>query len=87
MKQFIISCDEATMICDKNQYKEASFLEKIKLNFHFLSCKICRKYTKQNNVMSLIFNKNKESLCVQKKTFLSEEDKELFKRKLEEQIQ
>ena len=86
MKQFRLTCDEATAICDKNQYKEASLLEKMKLSFHFISCRICKRYTKQNNVMSLIFNRNKESLCVQKKNFLSEEDKELFKRRLEEQI-
>ena len=40
-----ISCDEATKICDKSQYKEASFLDKVKLNFHLILCKKCGKYT------------------------------------------
>jgi len=52
---FIISCDEATTICDKNQYGEASLMEKIQLNFHLLFCKYCKKYTKQNSFMSKVF--------------------------------
>jgi len=55
---FIISCDEATTICDKNQYKEASVYDKIKLNFHLLMCKYCLKYTKQNSIMTQIFGKH-----------------------------
>ena len=39
---FFINCDEATTICDKNQYKEASFWEKLKLGIHIFICKKCR---------------------------------------------
>ncbi len=55
---FIINCDEATAICDKNQYGEASLYDKIKLNFHLLMCKFCVSYTKQNNIMTKIFTKH-----------------------------
>ena len=41
-------CDEANHVCDKSQYKEASLLEKIKLNFHLIYCKACRGYSKNN---------------------------------------
>ncbi len=41
-------CDEANQVCDKAQYKEASLLEKIKLNLHLLYCKTCRGYSKNN---------------------------------------
>ena len=35
--KFMISCDEATAICDKNQYGEATLTEKISLSFICLS--------------------------------------------------
>ena len=41
-------CDEANHVCDKSQYKEASLLEKIKLNLHLIYCKACRGYSKNN---------------------------------------
>ncbi len=70
MGKFKISCNEATTICDKNQYGEATFLEKVKLNFHFIYCKCCRTYTKHNNILSKILGtyteseKNKEGRCM-----------------------
>lgn len=56
--KFTISCDEATAICDKNQYGEATLSEKISLNIHLLICKFCKKYTKQNGLMSKIFGQH-----------------------------
>jgi len=55
---FIINCDQATTICDKSQYGEASLYDKIKLNYHLLMCKFCLSYTKQNNIMTQIFGKH-----------------------------
>ena len=46
--KFNMNCDEATTICDKNQYGEASLIEKIQLTFHLFFCKYCRAYTRQN---------------------------------------
>ena len=43
-----LECHEANHICDKNQYKEATFWEKVKLNIHLLYCRACREYTKRN---------------------------------------
>ncbi|MDP5157823.1 MAG: hypothetical protein NWQ07_04510 [Flaviramulus sp.] len=50
--KFFIPCDEANHTCDKSQYKEATFLEKIKLNIHLIYCKACRKYTKNNALLT-----------------------------------
>lgn len=82
-KKFKISCDEATAICDKNQYGEATFLEKIKLNLHFLQCKICFLYTKQNIKLSN-FYKGYAKNCKDIKHCLSAKEKEALKRTLEE---
>ncbi len=82
-KKLNITCDEATTICDKNQYKEATFLEKVKLNIHFLQCKICKMYTKQNLLLSVFYKKHAKS-CKEIKHCLSVEEKEHLKQKLKE---
>ncbi len=81
-KKINITCDQATTICDKNQYGEATFLEKVKLNIHFLRCRICSLYTKQNITLSRFYKK--EALnCKEKKHCLSKEEKESLKKNLE----
>jgi len=74
-KKFNITCDQATTICDKSQYKEASLLEIFILKRHFLQCKICKLYTKQNRKLSLLY-KMKAADCKQHKKCLSQVDKE-----------
>jgi glutamate synthase domain-containing protein 2 len=76
-----LSCDEATCICDKSQYKEASFFEKIKLNLHLLLCKKCGMYTKQNGIMSKCIEKYKHREH-QKKCCLSAEEKGVIEQQL-----
>ena len=80
-----ITCDEATTICDKTQYKEASVWEMIKLNIHFLSCKICKLYTGQNNKMTTLF-KMKSIDCKGQTHCMSDTDKDDLKKKLQETI-
>lgn len=58
MKVFI-KCDEANHTCDKTQYKEASFWEKIKLNIHLIYCAACRKYTARNTKLTQVVSKSK----------------------------
>ncbi|QNM85056.1 hypothetical protein H9W90_12765 [Polaribacter pectinis] len=81
-KRLKITCDEATTICDKNQYGEATLLDKIKLNIHFIRCKICFKYTKQNMTLTKIYKGHAIS-CKELKHCLSAEDKEALKKSLE----
>ncbi|QTD36320.1 hypothetical protein JL193_09090 [Polaribacter batillariae] len=82
-KKLKITCDEATTICDKNQYGEATILELVKLNIHFLRCKICSLYTKQNMTLTKLY-KGYSSSCKSVKHCMSEEDKEKLKKALEE---
>jgi len=82
--KFMISCDEATTICDKNQYGEASLSEKISLNIHLLICKYCKQYTKQNGLMSQIFGKHLSPCEGSEK--MSNEVKEELKKKLETEL-
>jgi hypothetical protein len=78
--KLFISCDEATKICTKNQYKEASFWEKIRLNIHLFTCKICGMYSNQNTKLTEVCDKHLHKTDCEHK--LSEKDKEVLKKKL-----
>ena len=82
--KFNISCDEATTICDKNQYGEASLSEKISLNIHLLICKFCKQYTKQNTLMTQIFGKHLRPCDGSEK--LSDEAKAELEKNLQEEL-
>ena len=82
-KKFKITCDEATTICDKSQYGESSLFERIQLNFHFLVCNICSKYTKQNKKMSQVY-KMKATDCKKDNHCMSSQEKEQLKKQLQE---
>ena len=70
----MISCNEATSICDKSQYKEASFWDKIRLSIHLLLCKHCAVYSKQNNTMTRLFKMNSNA-CKSKENCLTTVEK------------
>jgi len=59
MGLFNINCHEGKMLCDKNQYKETSLWEKIKLNFYLIICSECRAYTANNNKLTKAINNPK----------------------------
>lgn len=82
-KKLRITCDEATMICDKNQYNEASFIEKIQLKIHLLMCKYCSLYVQQNKTLSTLF-KAKANSCKHPSHHISSEDKILLKKQFNE---
>ncbi len=73
----MISCEQAALICNKAQYREATFLEKVKLKFHVLYCETCSKFTKQNTAFT--------SLCDKADLHgLSEAEKDKMKAELED---
>lgn len=79
MSKIKISCDEATTICDKKQYGEASFSDKVKLTFHMLLCKICKCYSGQNNIMTKVYKAYSDDKCDKEKCLSKEEKQELEK--------
>ena len=82
--KFMISCDEATAICDKSQYGEATLYDKIRLSFHLLVCKYCKTYSKQNNLMSQLFGKHLSPCDGSEK--LTEEEKLELEKKLQKEL-
>lgn len=79
MKNYFISCEKANHVCDKSQYKEASFLEKMKLTLHLAYCSACRKYTRNNAKLTAFLNKGQTLI-------LPTEKKQLFKQQIEEHL-
>lgn len=69
-----LTCDEATTICDKSQYKEATLWEKIKLSVHIFLCNKCGLYSKQNKVMTACYEIHKDTES-RKKYCLDEDEK------------
>lgn len=73
MGLFNINCHEGKMLCDKNQYKETSLWEKIKLNFYLIICSECRAYTANNNKLTKAMNNPKvDSVSQDEKKALKE---------------
>lgn len=83
-KKLNITCKQAVAICDKSQYKEATFFEKIQLNIHFLCCKICTKYSKQNVFLTkLCRNKSNDDKKKQISLCMTQGEKEFLKKEIE----
>ena len=83
MGKMKITCEEATTICTKAQYGEASLVDKIKLKIHFIYCKVCRVFSKQNSEISTMCNMVKKQKEL-KKSCLSDTDKARLKEQIKE---
>ena len=82
-KNLRLTCDQATTICDKNQYGEVSIKELIILNIHLIRCRICVTYSKQNTRLTN-FYKGYSKNCKEIKQCMSVEEKEALKIALEQ---
>jgi len=73
------ACEKANHVCDKSQYKEASLLEKIKLNLHLIFCKACRKYSSNNQKLT-------KKMHTAKVDCMHKQEKEILKQNLTQAI-
>lgn len=53
----IFKCNEASHICDKSQYKESSFIERLLMRMHQWMCKVCREHSAENTKLTEIIQK------------------------------
>lgn len=74
-----ISCDEAKVICDKAQYDEATFYEKVKLYIRLSWCHFTRSYSKRNAKLTTSI-KNASLQC------LKSEDKQKLQHILDQEL-
>lgn len=73
---FKLSCSEAVQFCDKAQYKEAGFIDRLKLRLHFAICETCRKYHRANGKLTALIKKSGIQTC-------TEEEKEHYRKQIE----
>ncbi len=52
-----MNCEEASKVCNKLQYNEAGFWEKVKFKIHLLLCRGCARFTKKNIHLTTMINK------------------------------
>ena len=74
-----LECHEANHLCDKNQYKECTFWEKVRLNIHLIYCRACRKYTARNIKLT-------KAMKDPKVKTVSAADKEALKKKMQQEM-
>jgi len=74
-----MKCQEANNVCDKNQYNEAGFWEKIKLIIHIMYCRACRKYSSRNKKLT-------KAIADSDLKLISQDDKNTMKDKLQEEL-
>ncbi|MDN3724788.1 hypothetical protein QRD02_10370 [Aequorivita sp. SDUM287046] len=77
--KFFLKCNKAAHLCDKSQYKETGFLEKLFLKLHILVCSLCRGHAKQNGKLT-------ETIKAANLKTLRPEEKEILKKRLENEI-
>lgn len=78
MKIFL-KCNEAANVCNKSQYKEDSFREKMSLRLHLILCKMCRNFSKQNEKLTnTIKSSNIKTLTPEEKQYLKSQLKKDF---------
>jgi len=79
----MIKCNEATSICDKSQYNEASFFDKLRLSLHNFLCHRCKLYTEQNKIMTKILKTHTHKHQEQK---LNSKEKEKLQEALDNEL-
>ena len=70
-----LSCAEAAKLCTKAEYKEAVFIEKLRLRLHLYFCRNCKEYHHNNKKLSSLIKRAKISPC-------SSREKEALKEKI-----
>lgn len=83
---FNIKCEKAHEICNKSQYNEATFSEKLKLRWHLLTCKICRLYVNQNSTITSICKQRADDTKKQANC-MSDQEKNRLKEEMEKLLQ
>lgn len=53
----MISCEQAAIICNKTQYREASLHEKLFLRLHIVLCRTCNSYVRKNTKFTSLCGK------------------------------
>jgi hypothetical protein len=76
----MINCRKYTRYLHKSEVTELKWYEKVLMNYHYLICHLCKKYTIENEHLNQILKEQKI------KTFISDEEIEQYKNQLLQQL-
>ncbi len=71
-----MNCEKATLLTTKASEIDLTFLEKLSLRVHLLTCKYCESFAKQNKAIDVALNEMKEK----EEVMLTMEEKEVIKK-------
>lgn len=78
MNFIMLSCDDATLLMTKRSLAKISIIESMQLNMHLFSCKMCRVFKIQNELIEKelkIFDKKEFELPENRKIEINKEIK------------
>ena len=55
----MISCEKAADFCNKKQYNEATWIQRMQLSFHLIVCKACAGFSSKNTQLTELCSKAK----------------------------
>lgn len=81
MNFFLLSCEEASLLMTRKQLNKLSIIKSIQLKMHLISCKMCRRFEIQNDLIhkewNSFTNENAHLSNEKKKEIHSEIDSQL----------
>ncbi len=84
--KMMITCKEATFLISKKQQDKLNWFERLQLNLHLMMCKYCRRFAEQVSFITKAIASLKKKVMNQSAgVSLSDEKKQLIKKKLLEQ--
>lgn len=85
--KIMISCKESTFLISKKQQDKLSMSEKMKLQFHLMMCKYCRRFADQISFIQKAIKRLREKIEAQgTKLSLNDEQKARMKEALNKKL-
>ena len=82
----MLNCDSATLLITKHEFVKLSCSERIKLKMHIASCKFCRRFQEQSEIISIGIQNISNPENNQFAHTLTEEQKQNLSRVIQENI-
>ena len=77
----MLSCEEASLLMTQKQFKKLSIKKWLQLKMHLLSCKLCRRFDVQNDIIH-----NEWNSFTLENAHLSNKKKKVIKSEIKSQL-
>jgi len=86
MEKIMLDCDRATYLITKSEFESLGCIQKLQLKMHLTYCKFCRRFARQNKIMSEVLEDFKQIDQDHLLIHLSEEQQSKLKETIESEI-